>query len=191
MLRRQILVVPFGALLLVLAGSPMRTPAAYDDDKEIKAAGLVFDRDYKNNEHITIKTDGEDAPVKYIIPKDANKKVFDGLKSIFGANRAAFTYKQDGDKRIIVSIQRQVLKAQGTITGKVVGVHGDFWIELKPKDGVPDGFAPGGDTWNDPKFKEWRSSLKPGDSVTLSYTTDGERHRIVNKTYRTNPSDNK
>jgi hypothetical protein len=188
MFRRQLLVVPFGTLLLVLTGSPMRTPAADDDDKEFKAAGLVFDRDYKNNEHITIKTDGEDASVKYIIPKDANKKVFDGLKSIFGANRAAFTYKKDGDKRIIVSIQRQVLRDKGTITGKVVGVHNDFWIEVKPKDGVSDGFAPGSQ-WNDPEFQAWRKSLKPGDSVTLSYTTDGERHRIVGKNYRTNKSE--
>jgi hypothetical protein len=110
------------------------------------------------------------------------------LQPIFGANRATLTYKKDGDTRILVSAKRQVLRAQGTITGTVVGVHNDFWIEVKPKDGVSDGFAPGGQ-WNDPDFKAWRKSLKPGDSVTLSYTTDGERHRIVGKNYRTNKSE--
>jgi hypothetical protein len=184
MLRRQILLLPLSALVLSLTSLPSVAPAA-DDDKVEKIAGLVFD---KNKEFLTVKGDGEDAPVKYVIPKDAPRSLLDGLQPIFGANRATLTYKKDGDTRILVSAKRQVLRAQGTITGTVVGVHNDFWIEVKPKDGVSDGFAPGGQ-WNDPDFKAWRKSLKPGDSVTLSYTTDGERHRIVGKNYRTNKSE--
>ena len=78
----------------------------------------------------------------------------------------------------MVSIQRQVLQASGTVTGIVVKVHNDFWIELKPRRGVADAFAPGAN-YNDKEFMAKLRALKPGDSVTIQFTTDFERHRIV------------
>ncbi len=64
------------------------------------------------------------------------------------------------------------------MTGVVVKVHNDFWIELKPKRGVADAFAPGAN-YNDKAFMTKLRGLKPGDSVTIKFTTDFERHRIV------------
>ena len=72
------------------------------------------------------------------------------------------------------------------MTGDVVKVYNDFWIEVKPKSGVADAFAPGGDNYNDKNFMERLKGLKPGDSVTITYTTDFERHRI--KTLRKDPA---
>jgi hypothetical protein len=43
------------------------------------------------------------------------------------------TYRtdDDGEKRQVVAIKRQILKASGTVTGTVVNVDNGFWIELK------------------------------------------------------------
>ena len=73
------------------------------------------------------------------------------LKTVFNASRVQLTYKTEGDSRRLVSIQRQVLQESGTVTGVVVKVHNDFWIELKPKRGVADAFAPGAN-YNDKAF---------------------------------------
>jgi hypothetical protein len=61
----------------------------------------------------------------------------------------------------------------------------DFRIEVKPKTGLADAFAPGADNYNDKAFMEQVKGLRAGDSVTITYTTDFERHRI--KTMRENP----
>jgi hypothetical protein len=88
------------------------------------------------------------------------------------------TYKTEGDSRRLTSIERQILRASGTVTGIVVGVHNDFWIELKPRNGVANAFAPGAN-YNDKEFMAKLKALKPGDSVTIQFTTDFERHRIL------------
>lgn len=69
------------------------------------------------------------------------------------------------------------------MTGRVVKVHNDFWVEVKPKNAVADAFAPGAN-YNDKEFMQKLKGLKPGDSVTITYYTDFERHRI--KTLRKN-----
>ena len=94
------------------------------------------------------------------------------------------TYKKDGDSRRLVGIKRQILKATGTMTGEVVKVYNDFWVEVKPKNGLADAFAPGPGTFNNKEFMAMLKALQPGESVTISYTTDLERHRI--KTLRKN-----
>jgi hypothetical protein len=71
------------------------------------------------------------------------------------------------------------------VTGDIVKVHNDFWIELKPKNGLANAFAPGAN-YNDKEFMAQLKELKPGDSVTITFTTDFERHRI--KTLRKNPA---
>lgn len=91
-----------------------------------------------------------------------------------------------GQERL-VTIKRHIPKASGTMTGRVVKVYNDFWVEVKPKSGVADAFAPGADNYNykDQAFMEKLKGLQPGDSVTITYTTDFERHRIT--TLRKNP----
>ena len=149
-----------------------------------KVAGIMFDFDLKAN-WITVKADGEDEPIKYRFdPSD--KKLADVLgKTVFPACRVQLTYKTAGDSRQLVSIKRQIFKESGTVTGTVVKVHNNFWVELKPKIGVADAYAPGAN-YNDKEFMEKLKALKLGDSVTITFTTDFERHRIT--TLRKNPA---
>jgi hypothetical protein len=165
------------ALLFILRGSPaVAGPADKPADKESgKLAGILID---KKDDWITVKADGEDEPVKYVITKDTDKKVVDAMKGIFNASRVQLTYKKEGDTRRVTGIQRQILKKTGTITGTVVKVYNDFWVEVKPKDGLADAFAPGAN-YNDKEFMAKLKGLKKGDSVTINYNTDGERHRIL------------
>ncbi|HJT34144.1 MAG TPA: hypothetical protein VJ783_19005 [Pirellulales bacterium] len=150
-------------------------------DQPVKAAGIMID---KGNDWLTLKADGEDEPVKYTVAP-SNKLLQEAFKTVFNASRVQLTYKQTGDTRQLVTIKRQIIKATGTITGDVVKVYNDFWVEVKPKRGVADAFAPGGDNYNDKDFMTRLKELKSGDSVTITYTTDFERHRI--KTLRKNP----
>ncbi len=164
-------------LLFTIFRSPVLARPVKDDvDKnEGKVlAGILFD---KKDNWLTVKADGDEAPVKYLINKD-DKILAAKLKNIFNAGRVQFKYKKDGDDKQLVDIGRQVLRAQGSITGTVVALHNDFWVEVKPKEGVADAFAPGAN-YNDKAFMAKLKALKPGDSVTIQYTTDGERHRIL------------
>ncbi len=146
-------------------------------DTPTRVAGIMFDYN-RDARWITVKADGEKEPVKYLIPDDADKALKEALKTSFNAARVQLTYKKDGDDRKLVNIKRQILKKDGTITGVVVGLYNNFWIEVKPRTGVADAFAPGGN-FKDKVFMEKFRALKPGDSVTIKYTTDGERHRIL------------
>jgi len=164
-------------LVTVLRPAPPAGAAQKDASKQqVRVAGILFDHDRKNN-WLTVKADGEDAPVKYLIDP-ANQNLAEALKTVFNAARVRLTYTTEGDSRRLVTIQRQVLQASGTVTGVVVNVHNDFWIELKPKRGVANAFAPGAN-YNDKAFMAKLRALKPGDSVTIKFTTDFERHRIV------------
>jgi len=166
------------ALVFTTLGSPPATLAA--DKNAEKVAGILID---KKDNWITVKADGEDEPVKYIVSKDADKKLVEALKHTFNASRVQLTYKKDGDSRQLVSINKQVLRATGTVTGVVVKVYNDFWVEVKPKDGPSDAYAPGAN-YKDKDFMAKLKGLKKGDSVTITFNTDFERHRIL--TLRTN-----
>jgi hypothetical protein len=166
-------VMPVIVLRLALPASAAQQA---DPKREVRVAGILFDFDRKNN-WMTIKADGEEAPVKYLIDP-SNKNLAEGLQGIFNAARVRLTYRTVGDSRRLVSIQRQILQPSGTVTGVVVKVHNDFWIELKPRRGVADAFAPGAN-YNDKAFMAKLKALKPGDSVTIKFTTDFERHRIL------------
>ena len=155
-------------------------------EKGGKVAGILVE---KKDGWIAVKADGDDAPVKYLVDA-SDKKLQEASQATFDASRVQLVYKQEGDLRRLVSIKRQVLKASGTVTGEVVKVHNDFWIEVKPKSGVADAYAPGADNFNNKEFMEVLKGLKKGDSVTITFTTDFERHRI--KSLRKNaPSQSK
>lgn len=165
----------FACLPSVAADKPEKS------DQPVKAAGIMID---KGNDWLTLKADGDDEPVKYVVDP-ANKSLQEAFKTVFNASRVQLTYKQTGDTRQLVTVKRQIMKTTGTMTGEVVKVYNDFWVEVKPKRGVADAFAPGGDNYNDKAFMQRLKDLEPGDSVTITYTTDFERHRI--KTLRKNP----
>ena len=172
----RLLLVVILATVVVRTAVPAREVQKPASKHEGRVAGIMFDHDRKNN-WMTVKADGDEAPVKYLIDP-SNKKLARSLQSVFNASRVRLTYKTEGEARRLVSIERQVLQASGTVTGVVVKVHNDFWIELKPRRGVADAFAPGAN-YNDPEFMAQLRALQPGDSVTIQYTTDFERHRIV------------
>ena len=164
---------------LALLASLRSSSAALAEDKktdkqEGKVSGLLID---KERDFLTVKADGEKEPVKYLVDDGSDKKLSEALKSTFNASRVQLTYKKEGDSRKLVSIKKQVLKASGTVTGVVVKVHNEFWVEVKPKNGPADAFAPGAN-YNDKEFMAKLKSLKEGDSVTIKYYTDFERHRI-------------
>jgi hypothetical protein len=169
-------------LFTVLWSPPVATATEKDDGK---VAGILID---KKDNWITVKTDGEDEPVKYVIGKDSDKKLVEALKVTFNASRVQLTYKKDGDSRQLVSLKKQVLKTSGTVTGIVVKVYNDFWVEVKPKDGLADAYAPGAN-YSDKDFMAKLKGLKKDDSVTITFNTDFERHRIL--TLRTNEAKDK
>ena len=163
--------------LFTILGSPPHAPAADKNaaPDEGKVAGILIE---KKDNWITVKGDGEDEPVKYVISKD-DKKLVEAMKTIFNASRVQLAYKKDGDSRQLVGIKRQVLKATGAVTGLVVKVYDDFWVEVKPKDGLSDAYAPNGVNFKNKDFMAKLKGLKKGDSVTITYYTDFERHRIL------------
>jgi hypothetical protein len=163
-------------VLLALSLPPAARSADGESAKQVgKVAGILFD---KHDDSLTVKADGEDEPVKYRIPS-SDKKLAKALKAIFNASRVQLTYRKDSDARELLTIKRQILRAQGTVTGVVVKVHNDFWVEVKPRNGPPDAYAPNGKNYKNKDFMERLRGLQPGDSVTIRFTTDSERHRIV------------
>jgi hypothetical protein len=179
MIRIQAFASLCGAIV-VFVGLEAQPPLSADDktnNKEVKVAGILVD---KSGDSLTVKNDGEDEPVKYVIAKDADKKMTEALKANFPACRVQLTYKKDGDSRQLTSVKRQILHDSGTITGTVVKVYNDFWVEVKPKakDALNDAFAPG-INYKDKDFMASLKGLKPGDTVTIKYNTDFERHRIL------------
>jgi hypothetical protein len=167
-------------LLIVLLAARSSVPAALaadkDAEKQVKVAGILID---KTDDWLTVKADGEEEPVKYLVGDGSNKALTDALKGIFNASRVKLTYKQVGDERQLLSIKKHIIKTTGSVTGAVVKVYNDFWVEVKPKKGLADAYAPGVNNYNDKAFMEKLKGLKPGDNVTIKFTTDFERHRIV------------
>ncbi|HXD87266.1 MAG TPA: hypothetical protein VN641_12295 [Urbifossiella sp.] len=165
----------FRFLMLAIAVAFVSTSADAADKKDSgKAAGILIE---KKNDIIKIKVDGDDEPTEFSLGTD--KKVTDAMKGIFDACRVSLTYKKVGDAKQVTTIKRQIIKAQGTITGKVVKVYNDFWVEVKPKTGLADAFAPGGAFFKNKASMDLLKGLQPGDSVTITYGTDFERHRIA------------
>jgi hypothetical protein len=159
-------------LLLSLSSSHV---AGQDTKPAKKVSGVLIS---KTNDSITVHVDKEEEPAKYTID-EKNKKQAAALKTVYDGGRVQLTYKTEGDDRHLVMIKRQVLQQSGTLTGTVVKVHNDFWVEVKLKSGLYEGFAPNVRNNKDKAFMDRLKALQAGDSVTVQFTTDSERHRIV------------
>lgn len=143
-------------------------------EQPTKVAGILLER--KDN-WLSVKADGEDEPFRYSADA-SNRELTEALKGIFNASRVQLTYRTVGDARQLLTIKRQIFKPSGTVTGTVVKVYDNFWVEVKPKTGVSDAYAPNVTNYKNQQFMDQLKGLKPGDSVTIRFTTDFERHRI-------------
>ena len=176
MFRASIAVFLFGfAGLASFAGGDKTAPATEKDAKDkTKVAGILIDRDNRN---LKIRADGDDEIVKYVLPERPDAKLAATLKGLFNVQRVQITYELKEDVRVIKTLARFPGLAKGTVTGTVIAVHNDFWVEVKPKVGVPEGFA-SGDPVKSRDIVAMLKILQPGDIVTIRYHTDFERHRI-------------
>jgi hypothetical protein len=169
-----------GAIVLVAALAAGTAPAADKEKEKDKkggvVAGIVIRKDDKS---ITLKGDGDEEPVKYTIPEGADKKLTEKLKTIFTVGRARLAYKMNGETRELVDIEKQPGARSGTVTGVVVQKYeNNFWVEVKPKNGVAEGFAAHFQGKNTKEVTDKIKDLEIDDIVTIRYTTDNERHRI-------------
>jgi len=140
-----------------------------------KIAGILIQRDKRS---LLVRADGDDQPIKYLLPEKADAKLAAALKGLFTVQRVQITYQTVGDTRQVTSLIRFPGKANGVVTGKVIAVHDNFWVEVKPSKGPPEGFAAGVPD----KSRQVLATLKTlqkDDTVTIRYYTDFERHRII------------
>jgi hypothetical protein len=161
------------------AATPRPKPAAVATESAsskqgISVSGNVTDR---GDDWLMVRADGEVDPVKYVVPDDASKRMLLDLQGIFVVGRVRLTYELKDNTRKLLSIKKVVLKTAGTVTGEVLHTY-DWWVEVKPRDGPPEGYAL--QFMADPKHEMATKlkSLNVGDIVTIKFTTDFERHRI-------------
>ena len=161
--------------LVSFAGGDKSTPAKEKDAKDkSKVAGILIERDNRN---LKIRADGDDEILQYVLPEKPDAKLAATLKGLFNVQRVQITFEMAGETRQIKTLARFPGLAKGTTTGTVIAVHHEFWVEVKPKVGPPEGFASGiPDKSRD--IVATLKILKPGDTVTIRYHTDFERHRI-------------
>jgi hypothetical protein len=177
MLRSYVVVCSLGVLGLLSTAwtEPQGTAASTVLEQDTgKANGIVID---KKDNLIKIKVDGEKDVTTYTIDRSDEQlaKILDG--GIFSVARVQLTYKTDGDKKVLTGIGRIGPKKPGTVTGEVIANY-KWWIEVKPKDGPPDGYA-----CSYPKelwaaTETFLKELQTGDTVMIQYFIDFERNRI-------------
>ena len=141
---------------LEAGGRPRRSswPGIYVDRKDNKG-------DFNKGDLLTLLADGEEEPRNYTL-EGADKKTLKAMKSIFPASRMRIAYKQDGDVRHIVGVEKLVGRPTGVFVGEVMFVKGNFWVAVKPKNGPPDAFALGSDPSKGGRIVETLKSLQKG-----------------------------
>ena len=168
------------AVLLTFAPAAPSLAAPKEADKAKPkdggvVAGLVTD---KADNSITVQVDGEEEPTKFVAGEGTDKRSLDALKTIFTVDRVNVKYKADGNVRRLLAVEKVTGRPAGVVVGEVVKVYNDFWVAVKPKGGMIEGFALNGPAEKVKAAADVLKALKPGDVVAIKYTTDGERHRI-------------
>jgi hypothetical protein len=164
----------------VLAGGVIAADKPKDakEGAPVAAAGVVTDI---KPDFVMLWVDGEDAPTKFAFAEGFDKNTFGFLpkcKGVFSPDRVQFTYIKgdDGNKVLTMKLPYKVAPPQpmGTVTG-VVLFSNDFWVAVKPKAGPLDGYAI---SWPPGEMVARLKALQKGDTVTIKFHTDFERHRI-------------
>jgi hypothetical protein len=162
-------------LLTALAACPAVGAADKDKPKDGGTVkGVVID---KRDNWLTVRADGEEESVKYVLGDSPNRAVSQAFNGIFTLTRVELVYKPHGDARQLVSLRKAPGRPTGTVTGVVV-VTNDWWLLVKPKNAPLDGFAAMAPTAAYKPVLEKIRSCQKGDVVTIRYYTDFERHRI-------------
>jgi hypothetical protein len=164
------------ALCLSLAAGHVYADSKDPDTKgtlkpEGVASGLMTD--FKDN-YMLVQLDDQEEPIKFVFGPGITIPVLT-KHGIFPCNRISFKYKTDGDDKKVVDAQKIPGKQGGIVIGTVIKVYNNFWVSVKPKNGMIEGFALGG---GGKDSAEVLKSLNPGDLVAIKYATDFERHRI-------------
>jgi len=143
---------------------------------ELKPQGTVSGlmTDFKND-YMLVQLDDQPEPIKFMFGPGISIPVLT-KHGIFPCNRISFKYKTDGGNKVILDADKLPGRQSGVAIGKVIKVYNDFWVSVKPNDGMIEGFALGA---NADQNKAILKSLNPGDLVAIKYSTDFERHRIV------------
>ena len=170
--------VLFAFAAIAVPGKARAADSKAPSAKPVIVSGIYVDRKDNKGDLLTFLTDGEDEIKTYTL-EGADKSTFAAMQKIFPNCRVKIAYKQDGDARHIVGIEKLATKPTGIFIGEVMFVQNNFWIAVKPKNGPPDAFALGSDPRKGGPIVELLKTLQKGDIVAIRYTTDFERHRIA------------
>ena len=140
----------------------------------VTVSGIVMDR---SDAWVMVKADGDEDAATYVVDPGSSKRLLLDLQGIFSVARVRLVYQPDGDTRHLISIKTQVPRASGTVTGEVLQNH-EWWVEVKPKNAPTEGYAVHFPFDKNEEMMEKLKGLKRGDVVTITFTTDSERHRI-------------
>ncbi len=163
-------VLASGWCMAVLAAVPTIRGDA-NGGGSIRTRGILTAQD---KDSLTLLTDGEDAPVKYVFADSFDRKQ---LMITWPISPLQMTYVNDGDVRRLLSIRSETRADKGTVTGSVVFIGPNaFWIAVKPKDGPMDAYACGGTAWKE--MGESLKTLHKGDTIAMRFHADGQRYRI-------------
>src|ERR1700678_1943270 len=146
---------------MAAAGTARAGDSKAPADKPVIVSGIYCDRKDNKGDIITFLIDGEEEIKKYTLA-GADKSTLDAMTRIFPNCRMKLAYKQDGDARRIVGVQKIVGQATGIFTGEVMFVQYNFWVAVKPTNGPPDAFALGSDPRKGGPVVDLLKTLKKG-----------------------------
>src|SRR5690349_2006495 len=99
MLGRQAAATLLSAVVLLIAMPACPAVWAADKDKPKDGGtvkGVVID---KRDNWLTVRADGEEEPVKYVLGDSPNPALLQAFKGIFNVSRVELVYKLNGDTR--------------------------------------------------------------------------------------------
>jgi hypothetical protein len=162
------------AALWASGGIAADSPKDAKPGKPIAATGVLTDN---KKDFAMIWVDGEDAPARFALAESFDKNTFGfppKCKGVFVPDRVQFTCLKGDDGNKVLAMQRARTPLNGKVTGEVC-FSNDFWVAVKPKNGLLDGYAI---SWPPGDMVARLKALKKGDMVTIKFHTDVERHRI-------------
>jgi len=169
----------------LLPGIGHADPKAPDQKAGLKPEGLASGlmTDFKEG-YMIVQLDDQDEPIKFLFGPGMTIPTLT-KSGVFPCNRINFKYKTDGDDKKVLAVEKVPGRQTGIVIGKAIKVYNDFWVSVKPQNGMIEGFALGA---NGKAIGEVLKTVKPGDLVAIKFTTDFERHRIVDMEVKPAPA---